>query len=110
MPETAQRPRPANPGIPGELVEVASLSSWIEDGDGDLQISHVHAAGDGSVGQDFELLELSGSRIEGCSYVGCDFARSAFSDVAFSSCDFSNSSFSEANFTRCTFADRKSVV
>ena len=102
------RPQPANPAVPGELAEVASLTAWIErENDGDPFVAHARVAGDEAVRADFALLELSESRVESCRYTGCDFSRASFADVAFSGCDFSNSDFSEANITRCTFASCK---
>ena len=114
MTESARRsadtrpPRPARPDIPGELTEVDDLAGWIErDNGGDLRVSHVLVRGDAAEGADFSLVELTESRVEGCSFVGCDFDRAMASDVAFSNCDFSNSTFSQANFTRCTFSSCK---
>lgn len=101
-------PASANPLIPGELVCVDALASWIEDeNEGDLAVSHVCIAGDSCAYGEFSLLELSGSRVEGSSFAGCDFSRAQFSDVVFAGCDFSNGDFSEANFTRCTFSSCK---
>lgn len=98
----------ANPDIPENLVEATSLADWIERScDGEPRVAHVRLAGDAAAHADFGLLELSESRVEGCSYLGCDFERATFTDVAFANCDFSNSTFSEANFTRCTFASCK---
>ena len=114
MTESARRsadtrpPRPARPDIPGELTEVDDLAGWIErDNGGDLRVSHVLVRRDAAEGADFSLVELTESRVEGCSFVGCDFDRAMASDVAFSNCDFSNSTFSQANFTRCTFSSCK---
>ncbi len=102
------RPAPANPSIPGELAGVGNLAAWIgAENNGDLRVSHVLAAGDVACEEDFSLLELSESRVEGCSYAGCDFSRAAFADVAFVNCDFSNSTFAEASFMRCTFLSCK---
>ena len=108
MPQPSNVPLPANPSIPEELVEAAGLAEWIARMcEGDPRAAHVRICGDAAEREDFALLELSESRMEGCSYVGCDFERALFADVAFSNCDFSNSSFSEANFTRCTFSSCK---
>lgn len=100
-------PQPARPDIPGELVEVEDLASWIERDGGDMRVAHVRLAGDAAQRADFSLVELFESRVEGCSFVGCDFDRAMIADTAFSNCDFSNSTFSEANFTRCTFSSCK---
>ena len=100
-------PQPARPDIPGELVEIDGLVSWIERNGGDVRVAHVQLTGNEAEREDFSLVELSESRVEGCSFVGCDFDRAAFADVAFSNCDFSNSTFSEANFARCTFSSCK---
>ena len=90
MTESARRsadtrpPRPARPDIPGELTEVDDLAGWIErDNGGDLRVSHVLVRGDAAEGADFSLVELTESRVEGCSFVGCDFDRAMASDVAF---------------------------
>ncbi|MBC5585425.1 pentapeptide repeat-containing protein [Eggerthella guodeyinii] len=110
MTEPARAPRPpqpARPDIPGELVDVEDLARWIERSGGDMRASHVHVRGDSAEEADFALLELAESRVEGCSFVGCDFDRAMVADVAFANCDFSNSTFSQANFTRCTFASCK---
>lgn len=107
-PSVQREPRPARPDIPGELTEVDDLAGWIErDNGGDLRVSHVLVRRDAAEGADFSLVELTESRVEGCSFVGCDFDRAMASDVAFSNCDFSNSTFSQANFTRCTFSSCK---
>ncbi|MEG1435830.1 pentapeptide repeat-containing protein [Gordonibacter sp.] len=101
-------PVPANPIIPGELVEVESLSAWIEqEGGGDPFASHVRLSGDEAARADFTLLELSESQVDRCAFAACCFTRASFTDVAFSGCDFSNCDFSEANFTRCTFLSCK---
>ncbi len=105
---TPHEPLPAKPVIPGELFEAAGLIAWIEgESDGEPCVAHVRVAGETCADEDFELLELSESRVENCLYVGCTFDRATFTDVAFSHCDFSNSSFTEANFTRCTFSSCK---
>lgn len=104
---TRLHPLPARPDIPGELVDVDDLARWLERAGGDLRVSHVCVRGNAAEEADFALLELSESRMEGCSFVGCDFDRAMVSDVAFANCDFSNSAFSQANFTRCTFASCK---
>ncbi len=100
-------PVPANPSIPGELLDVASLAAWIAQEGGDPFATHVSLVRDEAARADFELLELSESQVEGCAYIGCDFTRASFSDVSFTGCDFSNCNFAEANFTRCTFASCK---
>lgn len=101
-------PIPANPSIPDELVEADTLDGWIErESDGDPVVAHVRITGDECSYSDFSLLELSSSRVERCSYAGCDFSRAMIADVVFLGCDFSNCDFSEANFTRCAFASCK---
>lgn len=105
MARTGSAPRCA---IPEGLVEIEGLSEWIAQfNDGDLAVSHVHVVGDAASRADLASLEIEGSRVERCSYVGCDFSRAVFTDVAFSGCDFSNCDFSESNFMRCTFCSCK---
>lgn len=101
-------PAPASPFIPGELLDVSMLAKWMESENcGDRAVGHVCITGDVDPSADFSLLELSESRVVGCSYAGSDFSRSSISDVAFAGCDFSNCDFTDANFTRCTFASCK---
>lgn len=101
--------RAANPEFPGELVEISNLATWIFDAGDDLCVAHVRVVGDKAEQADFGLLEFTESRMEGCSYAGCDFERALFTDVVFSNCDFSNSTLSEANFTRCAFMSCKFI-
>ena len=66
------------------------LAGWIErDNGGDLRVSHVLVRGDAAEGADFSLVELTESRVEGCSFVGCGFRPGHGVRRGVLECDFS---------------------
>ncbi len=90
-----------------EQVHIEDIQEYVSSLAEEEEIRNVHLENDEAEMKDFHKIDFSGSIIEKCQFLNCNFEKASFMDVIFSKCDFSNSNFSDSYWNRCEFHDCK---